>query len=433
MTTEGRLLEANRTACQFVGVQESKVIGKPFWETPWWTHSTELQEELRCAVNKATAGQFVRFEVKHPSTDGRLHYMDFSLRPVEDESGSVVFLMAEARDIDERKRAEQALRLSEEHLRLTIDQSPLGVVLTNLDYTLKRVNEAYCRLLGYSEEELLGMRFTDITHADDLETNVVLQQKVAADEIGHYGIEKRYIRKDGSIIWVSISVRMVRDAEGAPIHFMVLVEDITERKRMEQALRNSEKDLNRAQFVAKTGSWRLDVLNNQLIWSDETYRIFGVQKGTPLTYETFLAYVHPEDRDYVDRKWSAALLGENYDIEHRIVVGERVAWSRERAELEFDENGKLQGGFGTVQDITERKRMEEELRKSRDELELRVQGADSRSRKGQRGTAANSLKAHSGSRRREEKACFRTPRQHRADSCRCKVLGRDGLEAQGCR
>jgi PAS domain S-box-containing protein len=372
LTSEGRILEANRTALQFVGVQESEVIGKPFWETPWWTHSTELQEELRCAVNKAAAGAFVRFEVKHPSTDGRLHYMDFSLKPVEDESGGVVFLMAEAREIDERKGTEQALRLSEEHLRLTFDQSPIGVVLTNLDYTLKRVNEAYCRMLGYSEEELLGMRFTDITYPDDLETNVVLQQKVATGEIDHYGIEKRYIRKDGSIIWVSISVRMVRDAEGAPIHFMVLVEDITERKRMEQALRNSEKDLNRAQFVAKTGSWRLDVLKNQLIWSDETYRIFGVQKGTPLTYETFLAYVHPEDRNYVDRKWSAALLGENYDIEHRIVVGERVAWSRERAELEFDENGKLQGGFGTVQDITERKRMEEELRKSRDELELRV-------------------------------------------------------------
>jgi PAS domain S-box-containing protein len=142
---------------------------------------------------------------------------------------------------------------------------------------------------------------------------------------------------------------------------------------MEHALRDSERDLNRAQFVAKTGSWRLDMVNDELIWSEETYRIFGIRKGTPLTYEAFLDLIHPADRDYVEKKWLAALLGDGYDIEHRILAGDRVAWVRERAELEFDAKGRLQGGFGTVQDITGRKRMEEELRKAHDELELRVQ------------------------------------------------------------
>ena len=141
-----------------------------------------------------------------------------------------------------------------------------------------------------------------------------------------------------------------------------LEQEITEHRKAEDALFESEQDLNRAQAVAQTGSWRLDVQRNQLLWSAETHRIFGIPRGIPMTYETFLSGVHPEDREYVDRKWAVALRGELYDIEHRIIVDGEVKWVREKAELEFDTKGKLKGGFGTVQDITERKRIENELR-----------------------------------------------------------------------
>jgi PAS domain S-box-containing protein len=104
------------------------------------------------------------------------------------------------------------------------------------------------------------------------------------------------------------------------------------------------------------------VRHNRLSWSDETHRIFGIPKKKLMTYDTFLSSVHPEDREYVNRMWTAALRGEPYDIEHRIVAGNEVKWVSERAELEFDSKGKLKGGFGTVQDITERKRLEYELR-----------------------------------------------------------------------
>jgi len=140
-------------------------------------------------------------------------------------------------------------------------------------------------------------------------------------------------------------------------------------REIEQALRESREDLNRAQAVAHTGSWRLNVLRNELLWSDETYRIFGIPQGTAMTYERFLDSIHPDDREYVDLKWNEAMRGEPYDIDHRIIVGDTVKWVREQAELEFDRDGKLLGGFGTVQDITSRKRVENELMRYREQLE----------------------------------------------------------------
>ena len=135
-----------------------------------------------------------------------------------------------------------------------------------------------------------------------------------------------------------------------------------ERKRAEEALRRSEVRLNEAQAVAHIGSWHLDIANDHLLWSDQTYRMFGVARGTPLTYGEFLQRVHPEDRQFARASWAAALQGEPYDIEHRIVVGDDVKWVGEKAQITFDEDGRPIGGMGTVQDITERKRAELQLR-----------------------------------------------------------------------
>lgn len=167
--------------------------------------------------------------------------------------------------------------------------------------------------------------------------------------------------------------RLSRDRVNAGISFFVkiagviastsyssinLARSLRKRDALMASLRESRRDLKRAQAVAHMGSWRLDVRQDELTWSDETYRIFDVSKETPLTYERFLNAVHPTDRDYVDREWSAALRGGSYDIEHRIIVGDIVKWVREKAELEFNKDGSLLGGFGTVQDITEKKSAE---------------------------------------------------------------------------
>ncbi len=107
----------------------------------------------------------------------------------------------------------------------------------------------------------------------------------------------------------------------------------------EQAVRASEENLNRAQAVAHIGSWHLDIRNNMLAWSAETYRMFGIQQGRSLTLDSFSACIHPADREHVLGAWNAAMQGAPYDIEHRIVVGKETKWVRECAEISFDERG----------------------------------------------------------------------------------------------
>ena len=176
-----------------------------------------------------------------------------------------------------------------------------------------------------------------------------------------FALELDLVRTDGSLRSVTSRGEADRDASGQVVLVRGSVHDVTEHKRAQEALQESEANLNKAQEIAHIGSWHLDVPRNKLTWSDEVFRVFGLPQGTPVTYELFLASVHPSDREAVAHAWAAATRGAPYDIEHRILAGDMVKWVRERAKVEFDENGSAVRGLGTVQDITERKRAQEEL------------------------------------------------------------------------
>ena len=226
------------------------------------------------------------------------------------------------------------------------------------------VNNQLCDILHYTREEMTELSWPNLIHQDDLGADSTQYQRMLTGEIdGHQG-DSRLIRKDGTVIDAIINIQCVRNSKGEIELELATVQDVTERKSIEVALRKNEADLNRAQHISQTGSWMLDARLNTLRWSTECYRIFGVAADTPLTYELFLKLVHPDDRAYVDQKWKEAMQGAAYDIEHRIVVGGQIKWIRERAELQFDDSGDLIAGIGTAQDVTERKIIEMRLKES---------------------------------------------------------------------
>ncbi|MGE0080199.1 MAG: EAL domain-containing protein [Thiohalomonadaceae bacterium] len=233
------------------------------------------------------------------------------------------------------------------------------------------VNENGLRVVGRADADLVGKPFASVPWWDGTgETAARIDAAVHRAAAGRRErFDVRYWGADGQSRAVDLMISPLRDAQGAITHLVVTGLDVTDRLRAQQALQEKRMDLARAQAVAHVGNWRMDVRHNELRWSDEVYRMFGIPLGTPLTYEIFLSRVHPDDRAAVDRAWQAALQGTPYDIEHRILVHGEEKWVRERAELEFDHDGEVLGGFGTMQDVTERKRAEEELRSSRDFVE----------------------------------------------------------------
>ena len=144
-------------------------------------------------------------------------------------------------DLTERTRFEESLRESEERFRLTFDQLPIGAAISSLDYRFLRVNEMLCRITGYSSEELTRLHFPDITHPDDRVQDIELAQRLVAGEIDHYEMDKRYLRKDGKVVWIRLVSRLAKTASGEPLYFLPTMQDITERKLAEERLREAER------------------------------------------------------------------------------------------------------------------------------------------------------------------------------------------------
>jgi PAS domain S-box-containing protein len=261
------------------------------------------------------------------------------------------------------QRIDQALRVSHS---FTFEWRPATDQVLRSDSCAPILN-----LAGDEARDDTGQRYFQRVHPDDRARFVQMLRELTP-AASAYTTEYRFMRGDGHVVVLQEVGQATFDETGQLERLVGVSTDVTARKQAESALRQSQEDLARAQAVGQIGSWRLDTRQNVLTWSDENHRIFGVPKGTPLTYETFLAIVHPDDRQYVDAQWNASLRGAPYDIEHRLLVEGQVKWVRETAYLECDEAGGLLGGFGITQDITERRRAEEAIRRAHDELEARV-------------------------------------------------------------
>ena len=172
---------------------------------------------------------------------GQLVDVSISISPLTDATGRVVGAATITRDISERKRAQRWLRESEERFRTAFDQVAVGMAHLAPDGRRLQVNQRFCDLLGYTREELLHGTFQELTHPDDLPRDLDHLQRLLAGEITSYQRENRYLRKNGSIMWANLITTLVRGVEGEPTHFVAVIEDITERKEAEAALRASER------------------------------------------------------------------------------------------------------------------------------------------------------------------------------------------------
>lgn len=260
-----------------------------------------------------------------------------------------------------RKEAKRANEYNRSLLEASID--PL--VAIGKDGKITDVNPATEEVTGYSRAELVGTDFSDY-FTDPAKAKAGYQRVFRDGLVRNYSLDIRH--RGGRETPVLYNAAVYRDEAGEVAGAFAAARDITERKRAETALRESEVNLRKAQTIAHIGSWYLDIATKRLAWSDEVFRIFGVRRGQTMTYEDFIAKVYPEDRRIVERDWAEALLGKPYDVEHRILVVGQLKWVRERANVEFDKDHNPVRGIGTVQDITERKLAEEALRKSTEEI-----------------------------------------------------------------
>lgn len=235
---------ANQATLQMFGASS---VGEFIALGPW-NVSPESQPDGRLSSEKAQEMIAIAmregshfFEWTHQRLDGQPFNANVLLTRMA--VGGDVFLQATVRDITERKQMERNLLESEERFRKAFQYSAIGMALVGLDGHWLKVNHAFCQMVGYSEQELLTRTFQDITHPDDLNTDLDFVAQLLAGKTDHYQMEKRYIHKDGHIVWISLSVSLILDAQHRPLHFVSQIDDITERKLTEEKIRKLNEEL----------------------------------------------------------------------------------------------------------------------------------------------------------------------------------------------
>jgi len=325
----------------------------------------ENKEESLQKIQRTLSGEYWEsVEIPILRKDGNIRIALWNSANVYDNCGkNLIATIAQGTDITERKLAEKAVLQAKLEWERTFDSDPDLIAILDKSHKIVRANKAMAQRLGIPPEKCINLNCYMCVHGETKPPKFCPHTLTLKDGKEH--IAEVYEDKLGGYFLVSTSP--IFDNNGTLIGAVHVARDITDRKRMEEALKESESRLNRAQELAHLGSWELDLVNNHLIWSDEVYRIFGLQpQEFEATYEAFLRSVHPDDRVAVDGAYSESLRKgrDTYEIEHRVIrKNGEVRFVHEKCEHIRDKSGKIVRSIGMVHDITERKQMETELQR----------------------------------------------------------------------
>lgn len=283
------------------------------------------------------------------------------------------FAIVTIRDVSERVRNEEARRQSEKRFRNALEHAPIGMAIVSLEGRWIEVNNAACEMLGYSREELTSLTFQEITYPEDLEADLEQAGRLLRGEIRSYQMEKRYVRKDGSIIPALLTGTVVRDDAGNPEQFIAQIIDISERKRAEEEMKKLTKRLALATRAGGIGVWELDLRNDVVSWDERMEKLYGrVPEEGMGGYEVWHRCLHPGDVKRVEEEVTAAIEGTgDFASEFRIVRpdGEtRIVYSA--AIVSRNKAGKGIRMTGINIDVTENRRREEAINIALKEKEM---------------------------------------------------------------
>jgi diguanylate cyclase (GGDEF)-like protein/PAS domain S-box-containing protein len=263
---------------------------------------------------------------------------------------------------------ERSLTHAAEQYQAVFEQAAIGIAITTPDMRFVKANGCFCDMVGYTNEALQQMRFQDITPPDELEVGANLDAKVLAGALDRYTLEKRLCRKDGQPIWGAFAVSIKRDADGKPQYFVMVIEDVTRRRSIEQKLGESQMRLQLAVEIARLGFWEWTPETSETYFSLEWKQQLGiVGQEWPATYDAWQSRLHPEDRDRTVQVLNAYLQrpqGE-YEVEYRMRHEDgHYHWYQSRGIAIESPPGRMTKVIGIRLDVTERKETEQRIREA---------------------------------------------------------------------
>jgi len=366
VSLDGTVVSWNRGAEEMFGYSRDEIIDKSIAVLV----PQERRDEMRQFFGAILEGCAVSpFEAVLQGKDGRAIDASLSLSPRRNSAGEVIGAAAIIRDVGQQRLAERKLKESEERFREIFEHAPFGMSVTGLDERYIQVNGALCRMLGYSEKELVGTSWTDLTHPDDLAASLRRGKQLREETIGYVEAEKRYIHRNGEVVWARLRKSAMRDSGGKPQYFVVHLEDITETKRTEEALYESD---DRFRVMADSFPTMMWVTNadggNQFI--NRSYREFCGMTNEQMDGDKWQSLIHPDDAPgYVEAFYGAVRdhLPFKAEVRLRRADGEwRLLGSY--AEPRLSPSGAFLGHVGLSSDITDRRREEQALQNSEEKF-----------------------------------------------------------------